>query len=244
MRPHPAFSRLFASRLISVSAFSVTRCRSGVTCFSAMSWLICLYSCDASALKLSRVNPLMDWHCPSVRTSCIGLETMRTRAFHPDVPRNDDGDGHGRGPRYGSAMTPGERRKARMPDARALLKFVGNVAPRGTPWGLGVSLAIPRRCVVIAWWLACRGALVHDRGSVGGAWWRRVVPAIAANDGGAIVVVVVADLGPALPGIAARASVRSAFVCLMVSPLPRRASPRRVRSCGQLWRTTPARPRK
>jgi len=129
-----------------------------------------------------------------------------------------------------------------MPDARALLKFVGNVAPRGTPWGLGVSLAIPRRCVVIAWWLACRGALVHDRGSVGGAWWRRVVPASASNDGGAIVVVVVADLDrparPALPGIAARASVRSAFVCLMVSPLPRRASPRRVRSYGQLWRTT------
>lgn len=126
-----------------------------------------------------------------------------------------------------------------MPLARALLKFVGNVAPRGTPWGLGVSLAIPRRCVVIAWWLACRGALVHDR-SVG-AWWRRVVPASASNDGGAIVVVVVADLGPAkpaLPGIAARASIRSAFVCLIVSPLPRRASPRRVRSCGQLWRTT------
>ena len=126
-----------------------------------------------------------------------------------------------------------------MPLARALLKFVGNVAPRGTPWGLGVSLAIPRRCVVIAWSLACRGALVHDR-SVG-AWWRRVVPASASNDGGAIVVVVVADLGPAkpaLPGIAARASIRSAFVCLIVSPLPRRASPRRVRSCGQLWRTT------
>ena len=144
-------------------------------------------------------------------------------------------------------MTPGERRKARMPLARALLKFVGNVAPRGTPWGLGVSLAIPRRCVVIAWWLACRGALVHDRGSVGGAWWRRVVPASAANDGGAIVVVVVADLGPASTGAARHRRARERSKRVRVSHGITPSAPR-VTSPGTLVRSAmarpPARPRK
>ena len=171
--PHPAFSRVFASRLMSVSAFSVTRWRKDVTWFSAMSWLICLYSCPASALKLSRVNPLICWHWPSVRMSCTGLEIMRTSAFHPDVPRKDDSAGHGLGPRYGSAMTPGERRNARSPCERALLNSAGKVSPFGTPDALGVSFAIPRRVTRVVGAASSRERRRSAASPATLRWWRR-----------------------------------------------------------------------